>query len=219
MRDHFGLPDQQLLDIIYPRCFEPLRAHVNFALSQRLTVDQFQENVLEHLVQRRLFYNLKQELFGRLQRADESFTAYVTSLRQVARVLKLPLTEREIIDNIVDGLSPQQRSRFVFEIRPATWADIDRLCIHYRNMSFAEGIRSVASLERNRSVLEGHNSDPVARGDRVQIVNLGSQGRGNRTSSNVTCFYCKKVGHVRRDCWKRQRNTAATAPVQPPSSG
>jgi hypothetical protein len=87
------------------------------------------------------------------------------------------------------------------------------LCIHDRNMSFAESIRSVAPSERNRSVLEGHNFDPVARGGRVQIVNLGSQGRGNRTSSNVTCFYCKKVGHVRRDCWKRQRNTAATGTV------
>jgi hypothetical protein len=219
MRDHFGLPDRQVFDIIYPRCLEPLRARVNFALSQRFTVDQFQGDVLEHLVPRCLFDNLKQELFGRLQRADESFTAYVTSLKQAARVLKLPLTQREVIDNIVDGLSPQQRSRFVFEARPVTWADIDRLCIHYCNMSFTDGIRLCESSERRKPVLQGHNSDTVGRGNRFQIVNVGSQGRGNRTPSNVTCFYCKKVGHVLRDYWKRQRNTASTGPVQLPSSG
>jgi hypothetical protein len=49
MRDHFGLPDRQLLDIIYPKCLEPLRARVNFVLSQQFTVDQFQGDVLEHL--------------------------------------------------------------------------------------------------------------------------------------------------------------------------
>jgi hypothetical protein len=85
-------------------------------------------------------------------------------------------------------------------------------------MSFAEGIRSVAPSERNTVCLERRNSDSVVRGDRAQIVNHGLQGRGKRTSKNVTCFYCKKVGHVQRDCWKRQRNTAASGPVQPPSS-
>jgi hypothetical protein len=58
MRDHFGLPDRQLLDIIYPKYLEPLRVRVKFALSHQFTVDQFQGDVLEHFVPRRLFDNL-----------------------------------------------------------------------------------------------------------------------------------------------------------------
>jgi hypothetical protein len=52
-------------------------------------------------------------------------------------VSKLPLTDREIISNILDGLLPQQQSRFVFETIPTTWPDIDRLCIHDGNILFS----------------------------------------------------------------------------------
>jgi hypothetical protein len=163
MSDHFRFSDWDLFYVFHPRCSEPLRARVNFAVSQGFTVDQFHADVLQHIVPRRLFDSLKQELFGRLQRADESFAAYVTSLRDAALVFKLPLTDREVIDNTVHGLSRQQRSRLVFEARLTTWADIDRLCIHDRNMSFAEGIRLSDSSERSILVSERRSSNAVGR--------------------------------------------------------
>jgi hypothetical protein len=118
----------------------------------------------------------------------------VTSLRDAAWVLKLPLTDREVIDNIADGLSPQQPSRFVSKARPTTWADINRQCIHDRNVSFAEGIRLSDSSEGCRLVSEDRNCNEVGRNYPVQTENVGSWRRCNGSPANVTCFYYKKVG-------------------------
>jgi hypothetical protein len=67
---------------------------VNFSLSQGVAFGQFHDDVLQYLDPRRLFDSLKQELFGGLRRADESFAAYVTSIRDAARLLELSLTVR-----------------------------------------------------------------------------------------------------------------------------
>jgi hypothetical protein len=57
-----------------------------------------------------MFDSLRQELFGRLQREDETLAEYVESIIEVAAVLKLSLSEVEVVANITDGLSSSQRS-------------------------------------------------------------------------------------------------------------
>jgi hypothetical protein len=56
-------------------------------------------------------------------------------------VLKFPLTEREVIGNIVNGLSLQQRSRFLSETFPYCMTDIDCFCMHDQNTVSAGAIR------------------------------------------------------------------------------
>jgi hypothetical protein len=136
LREHFPLQDRDFLQVIYSRCAEPLSARVNLALNSGSSFEQFHFDVLQFFVPRRLFESLKQNLFRRLQHSDESFPAYVSSVRDAALVLKLPVSEQEIINNILDGLSPAQRSHFVFQTRPSTWADVDSLCVHDRNVFF-----------------------------------------------------------------------------------
>jgi hypothetical protein len=114
---------------------------VNLALISGSSFEQFHFDVLQFFVPGRLFESLKQNLFRRLQHSDESFPAYVSSIRDAALVLELPVSEQEIINNILDGLSPAQRSRFVFQARPSTWADVDSLCVHDRNVFFADSNR------------------------------------------------------------------------------
>jgi hypothetical protein len=79
-------------------------------------------------------------MFERFKRVDESFSAHVSSIRDAALVSKLPVSEQEIID-ILDGLSPAQRSLFVFGARPSSWADTDRLCVYDRNITVADSTR------------------------------------------------------------------------------
>jgi hypothetical protein len=61
MREHFRFSDRDLFYVFHPRCSEPLRVRVNFALSQGFTVDQFHADILQHLVPRRLFDSLKKQ--------------------------------------------------------------------------------------------------------------------------------------------------------------
>jgi hypothetical protein len=81
-------------------------------------------------------------MFGRLQREDESFSTYVNSIKDAAVVLQLPVSEKEIVSNIVEGLSPTQRSRFVFQLPPDNLGALDRLCVYDQNIFFSDKLRS-----------------------------------------------------------------------------
>ena len=54
---------------------------------------------------------------------------YVHDIRKAARVLRLGLPETEVIQAILEGLNPQERSRLIFADRPRCFADLDRLCV------------------------------------------------------------------------------------------
>jgi stress-induced morphogen len=88
---------------------------------------QFHGDVLRFFIPKRLFEKLKQFMFGRVQRKDESFSSYVNSVKDAAVVLQLPVSENEIVSNIVEGLNPTQRSRFVFKLLSDNLAALDRL--------------------------------------------------------------------------------------------
>jgi hypothetical protein len=106
-------------------------------------------------------------------------------------VLKLPLADGEVTDNIVGGLSPQQRTRFVLEARHTISADMDRLCIHERNL-FAEVIRQRNSFEGSGMVSESGQYNAVCRHHPVPKTNVCLQRRADTCSCNVAYFYCKR---------------------------
>jgi hypothetical protein len=118
------------------------------ALISGFSFDQFHSDVLRFFVPRRLFSSLKQHLLCLLQRADESFLAYIFSIREAALLLKFPVSEKEIIDNILDGLTPAQRSRFGFQVPPSSWADINSQCMTNRNISLADSNRQLEGSMR-----------------------------------------------------------------------
>jgi hypothetical protein len=81
-------------------------------------------------------------MFGRLQREDESFFSYVNSVKDAAVVLQLPVSENEIVSNVVEGLIPAQRSRFVFQLPADNLGALDRLCVYDQNIFFSDKLRS-----------------------------------------------------------------------------
>jgi hypothetical protein len=175
------------------------------ALTRRFTFEQFHSDVLQFFVPRRIFDNLKQDLYGRLQREKESFQAYASSIRDAATVLRLPVSDQELIDNILDGLSPLQRSRLAFQKRPSSWAEVDRLCIHDQNIFFADSVRPTEA-PLNRAGTSQFASSPNA--------------QASRPRANLVCFYCKKPGHIRRDYfeWRRFSGSNQEPSIQAPLS-
>jgi hypothetical protein len=142
IRNIVSLPDAQLLAMIYPYCKGPLSARVRDAIQKGQTFDDFHNNLILFFVPRRMFDNLRQEFFGRLQKEEETLAVYVESIKEAAAVLKLSLCEIEVVSNITDGLSSSQRSRLVFEKATQTYMDLDQLCVHDNNIGFSDNVRT-----------------------------------------------------------------------------
>lgn len=206
IRTFFSIPDKTLLEIIYSYCRESLSGRVNAALVASLTFGQFHMDLLRFFVPRRMFDVLKQDLFGRLQGQDESFSAYVNSIKDTATILQLPVSEGEIVANILEGLSPGQRTRFVFQPCPDSLEALDRICVHDQNISFADQSRS-----RARTSLVFSPRVPVAVNNERQPTNFSFPSAPS-TATPVTkfCFYCKGTRHFKKHCrkWLRDHLTS-----------
>ena len=188
--------DVQLFELIFSFCLDTLAAKVVVALKEQWTFDCLHGSLLEYFVPRRLFDQLKRERYDRLQAENESFAAYINSVKEAAVVLRLPVSESDIVSNIIEGLSPTQRSRFVFQKYPTSFTDLDRLAILDQNFAFADQLRQAKPEASSTVVLlevRKFQQDSVRHGDKQQV-------RIAYARSSVRCFRCHKMGHVQRNC-------------------
>jgi hypothetical protein len=158
--------DRALFEVIYPYCREPLCARVSVALHSNLTFAQFHGDVLRIFIPKRLFEKLKQDMFGCLQREDESLSSYVYSVKDAAEVLQLLVPQNEIVCYIIEGLSPTQRSLFVFKLPPDNLGASDRLCVYDQNILFSDSLWSkdtvpTSSLLPLQSTSNSHRPTPA----------------------------------------------------------
>jgi hypothetical protein len=196
------------LELIYPFCKSPLRERVAEALGASVDFDQFHEDAIQYFVSRRVFEQLRQEMFGRLQREEESLSTYAQSIKDAATVLRLSLSETEVVAVVMDGLSPSQRSRLVFQKLPVTFRELDQLCIHYHNIRFGDQARCQAVPSDYRTGMNRRTEPPT--GDIVAGVSTTSYGQARQKR----CFYYNKVGHFRKSCRSRLNALKRTPPVQ-----
>lgn len=61
---------------------------------------------------------LCQERFYRLQNDRETLASFIANIMWVAMVLRVGLSESAVVDTILEGITPEERSRMVFAIRP-----------------------------------------------------------------------------------------------------
>ena len=81
---------------------------------------QLHGEVLDFFIPRRRRDQLRFRLFYRVQANGEELADFVHDIRKAARILRLGLglPERDIIQAILEGLNPQERSRLIFADRP-----------------------------------------------------------------------------------------------------
>ncbi|KAG8328984.1 hypothetical protein J6590_097576 [Homalodisca vitripennis] len=66
--------------------------------------------------------NLRVERVCRPLAPDETLSQFVGEIREVARVLRLGLSETELVHVILEGIKPEELSRLVFCTRPSSFA-------------------------------------------------------------------------------------------------
>ena len=64
---------------------------------------------------------LRAERYERLQFEGEPFATYVQSIGDAVLVLRKMENEKNFVERIVEGITPIQRARFVFQSAPASF--------------------------------------------------------------------------------------------------
>jgi hypothetical protein len=104
------------------------------------------------------------------------------------------------------GLSPNQRSRLIFQKLPVTFGD-GQLCIHDHNIRFGDRARAQVVSTDRRTGMNRRIEPPT--GDIASWVITTNNGHAGQKR----CFYCHKVGHLRRNCRVRLE-ALRTTPVE-----
>lgn len=161
---------------------------LNSILLKHNCFNDFHKEALVSLIPTRQLNTLTQELFYRPQRLKEPLNSYITEIKQIALVLRLALSELEIINVILEGLSPDVRSCLAFTNRPVDFNELDKMCVQVSNTFYTDRQRI--------------NSDSVAR------VYNNSTSKKNQLTSKVICHFCRQPGHIRPQCesYKRSLN-------------
>jgi hypothetical protein len=197
----------QVLELVFPFTSGPLAERTAIALANNYCFSRYHADLLSFFVPSRLFTQLKQELFHRLQRNNEPLANYVLEIKEAANVLLLRLSEKEIVDVILDGLHPTERSRFVFTARPNNFIELDQLSIQSQNVRYADLLRSdnVGLAYSNSTVSTRPRFTNPTRTYHSQV----SQNT-DRNRNTIRCYQCGRVGHMSREC--RQSNKYAPNP-------
>ena len=127
-----------------------------------------------------MFEQLRQDMFGRLQREEESLSTYAESIKDAATALRLSLSEAEVAV-IMDSLSSSQRSRLVFQKLPATFGELDQLYI-YDHIRFADRARGQVVPSDYRTGMN-RRAEPLT-GDIVEGVSTTNGPAGQKK-----CFF------------------------------
>jgi hypothetical protein len=147
-----------LYELIYTYCKGELLALLTQALMALEPFDSFHARVLKQFIRARQLSQLRIEKYERVQREGESLVNYSQAVRDAALILRIVETEPQVVGRIVEGLTPTQRARFVFQPPPNNYAQLEQLVILDRNIAYADVVREVPVptgpiRERERDVL------------------------------------------------------------------
>lgn len=191
-----GMNDVSLLQVAFPYCRSPLAEKLLSSLGSGSSFDDFHRAVLETFLPGRMKERLCQEKFYRLQDSRETLASFIASIKWVAKVLRIGLSESAVVDTILEGITPEERSRMVFATRPNSYAELDKLSVTSRMVAYTDGLRQ---QERRRD-WQSSNTRPV-----MQIQEVHDSGALAGQRKEFVCWGCGLKGHTRRFCRQQGR--------------
>jgi hypothetical protein len=168
------------------------------ALSGRHSFERFHEQLLTRFVLARQLSQLRVERYERVQASNETLASYIQSVREAALVLRITETESQVVARIIEGLTPNQRARFVFQGPPNSFQQLEHLVVVDRNIAFADKTRQPAVVERKEEFVQSTPRDV----DRNRVCELPS--KVTHRGKVPVCFYCANLGHVQRYGFAKQ---------------
>jgi hypothetical protein len=200
-----------IYEILYPFCRGDMIESLIKAIKDKETLDQFHDRVLRQFVPNRLLQQLRAEKYERVQRLDKPLSMYVRAVRDAALVPRINETESQTVARIVEGLTPDQRARFLFQEIPTTFHQLEKLAVVDRNVMYADQTRrgEVAATTKDAG---------AARDTRTGNSGHHPVSRTPVGSKQLFCYHCGKAGHLRNSCFQRSvkaQSVGGKPPVKP----
>ena len=170
-----------------------------------------------------------EQRFGDSQRAE----VYKSELRSRQRkegesLPALGQAVRQLVTHAYPGIGPRGSEELCIEkFREAITDSEQRMAVHRSHAhTLEEAIKAAMDMEswqiserRNKPHrVRAAGTETEAFGELTQriaslekLLEASSKAENNNVDGNrkpVTCFYCKKPGHIKRDCFKRARDLA-----------
>lgn len=184
--------DCDLYDFLMSVSVRVLRDSLLMAKRLAWPIRYFHTYIFDKYVPRLVYQSWLTEHYYRVQGPSESLSDFIEAKRFFAAVLLVPDDEAGVVDNIVQGLNLQTRSRLVFAKRPSTFRELFDLAASVSHYALIDTLAP--------PVLTPSQSSASPSSDRLPE---------NRARRPVTCFFCKRPGHIARDCSQRPSRVAS----------
>ena len=135
MKEQPHLQDEELYDCIFPFTSPPLSELIRDAMDRALCFEEFHSEILRQFFPRASFAYSRVD---RRQGETESLSSYVQDIIFSARVLKVRMTETELVDTVLANLNSVSRNHCAFQQRPTTLAELNRLCVVSQDYALAD---------------------------------------------------------------------------------
>jgi hypothetical protein len=143
-----------IYEILYPFCKGEVLVLLVQTLSARDSFEIFYESLLKRFMPARQLSQLRVGRYERVQANNEPLGSYIQSIRDAALVLRITETEPQIVEKIIEGLTPNQRARFVFQGPTNSFKQLEHLMVVGRNIIFADNTRQPVAVNRRHEVVQ-----------------------------------------------------------------
>jgi hypothetical protein len=191
------MTDSAIYEIMYPYCRGELLAFVTKALTVLRSFETFHALLLGQFIPSRQLSQLRVDRYVRVQGEGEPLATYVQSIRDAGLMLRIRETEAQVVERIVEGLTPAHRARYDFQAPPFSFRQLEQLAVVDRNIAYTDQTRAVQSTAVTVGVVESHPKHPDPRSAGPQLSQVSRPGK------SLVCFYCRKPGHIQRRCFLR----------------
>ena len=97
-------------------------------------VEELHSSIIKYFIPTGIYEEIKRKTVLRVQGNEERLAHYISDIRESSRLLRVDWNETQMVDTILIGLSPEERSRLSLINRPNTIADLEQCSIHSSNV-------------------------------------------------------------------------------------
>lgn len=200
-----NLTPDEIYQILPGYATPPLTSIILDSKKAGRSLEELHTEILNTFIPITLREKLKQDLVYRPQKPEEPLSIYISEIKLHHEILKTPLTEKELVTFIKNGLNPEIRNKLIFENNPSSFQDLQQLCISVNNVRYNDYLRTTMF-----STATAHGSNQTKTTEpNLTYARRNTQNHTPNRNQNYhekRCYNCNKSGHIARYCYRPTKN-------------